>query len=115
MTYSLYKVAEAEVKQQAPAEQTPAGQTPAPAASEKPSAFSKAWGKTKQIGKDIGSDTWGFISNNAGTIGVAGLAGALAAIPGSKRDKLERLLTGLATGFGVLGAGLYAKSKNYWK
>ena len=105
MTYSLYKVAEAEAKQQ----------TPATTASEKPSVFSKAWGKTKQIGKDIGNDTWGFVSNNAGTIGVAGLAAALAAIPGSKRDKLERLLTGLATGFGVLGAGMYAKSKNYWK
>ena len=114
MTYSLYKVAEAEVKQ-APAEQAPAGQTPDPAASEKPSVFSKAWGKTKQIGKDIGTESLSFLQNNAGTIGVAGLAGALAALPGSKRDKLERLLTGLATGFGVLGAGMYAKSKNYWK
>ena len=109
MTYSLHKVAEAEAKAQAPAEQTPA---PTP---EKPSAFSKAWGKTKQIGKDIGTDSLSFLQNNVGTIGVAGLAGALAALPGSKRDKLERLLTGLATGFGVLGAGMYAKSKNYWK
>ena len=109
MTYALHKVAEAEAKAQAPAEQTPA---PTP---EKPGIFSKAWGKTKQIGKDIGTDSLSFLQNNVGTIGVAGLAGALAALPGSKRDKLERLLTGLATGFGVLGAGMYAKSKNYWK
>ena len=51
MTYSLHKVAEAEAKAQAPAEQTPA---PTP---EKPGIFSKAWGKTKQIGKDIGTDS----------------------------------------------------------